>query len=137
MESTLQDTPIIQKTKELCQVILDEPGMQSIRQRIDRFLDNTEAREQYDAVVSKGQALHEKQQNAQPLSGEEVSEFETQREALLSNEVARDFLNAQEELHQLQHTVQKYVTKTFELGRMPTEDDFCNGNGSCGSCNCH
>jgi cell fate (sporulation/competence/biofilm development) regulator YlbF (YheA/YmcA/DUF963 family) len=137
MESTLQDTPILQKTKELCQAILDEPSMQSIRQRIDRFLDNTETREQYDAVVSKGQALHEKQHSSQPLSSEEIAEFEAQREALLSNEVAREFLNAQEELHKLQETVQKFVTKTFELGRMPTEDDFCSGNGSCGSCNCH
>lgn len=139
MHDTLQDSAILQKTKELCQAILDEPSMQSVRKRIDAFLDDSSTREQYETVVSKGQALHEKQQNAEALNGEEVSQFESQREALLSNPVARGFLDAQEELHQIQQSVQKHISKTFELGRMPTEEDL-NGEGGCcsgGGCSCH
>jgi hypothetical protein len=50
--------------------------------------------------------------------------------------VARGFLDAQQALHQLQETVTQQLTKTLELGRMPTKEDF--ESGSCGSgCGCH
>ena len=135
MQTTLEETPVIQKTKELCQTILDQPNMQSIRQRIDTFMANDSARAQYDGVVEKGQALQQKQQMSMPLSGEEIADFESQRDALLQNPVARDFMDAQEELHEVQHSIQKYVNKTLELGRLPTESDL--SSGGCGSgCGC-
>ena len=75
----------------------------------------------------------EKQQQALPLSGEEISTFEQSREALFQNPVARGFLDAQEELHQMREGIHKYVNKTLELGRLPAEEDF----ESCGhGCNC-
>src|SRR5438105_2024079 len=119
METITQDMSVAQKTKELCQTILDQPSMQSIRQRIDAFMGDEKAREQYDALVNKGQALQQKQQMSMPLSGEEIADFEQHREGLLSNPVARGFLDAQEELQQVQQSVQQYVNKTLELGRMP------------------
>jgi len=127
----------MQKTRELCQTILEQPTMQSIRQRIDAFMADDKARGQYDGVVEKGQSLQQKQQLSEPLSGEEIADFEQQRDALLQNPVARDFMDAQEELHQVQHSVHQYVNKTLELGRLPTEEDLngggCgNGGGGCG-----
>jgi cell fate (sporulation/competence/biofilm development) regulator YlbF (YheA/YmcA/DUF963 family) len=135
MESTLEDTMIVRKTKELCQVLLDEPEIHSIRQRIDAFMDDNGARTQYENLVAKGQALQDKQNNSMPLSGEEIADFENQRDSLLGNPVARGFIDAQEELQQVQRSIQKYVSKTLELGRMPTEEDLC-GGGSCGSGGC-
>lgn len=135
MESTLEDTMIVRKTKELCQALLDEPEINSIRQRIDAFMDDNGARTQYENVVAKGQALQEKQNNSMPLSGEEIADFESQRDSLLGNPVARGFIDAQEEMQQVQRSIQKYVSKTLELGRMPTEEDLC-GGGSCGSGGC-
>ena len=71
-----------------------------------------------------------------PLTGEEISDFEQHREALLGNPVAKGFLDAQEELHQVQESIHKYVNKTLELGRLPNEEDF--SDGSCGhGCGCH
>lgn len=125
----------MQKTRELCQTILDDPSMKAIRHRIDTFMANDTARSQYDGVVEKGQALQQKQQMSMPLSGEEVAEFEKQRDALLQNPIARNFLDAQEELHEVQHSVQKYVSKTLELGRLPTEEDL-NGGGCGSGCGC-
>jgi cell fate (sporulation/competence/biofilm development) regulator YlbF (YheA/YmcA/DUF963 family) len=139
MEITFEDTAVLQKTKELCQTILEEPNMRSIRQRIDAFMGDEKTRAQYDGLVTKGQELQQKQQNSLPLSGEEISDFEQHRGALLSNSVAKGFLDAQEELHNVQHTIQQYVSKTLELGRMPTEEDV---NGGCcsdhnhGGCGC-
>jgi cell fate (sporulation/competence/biofilm development) regulator YlbF (YheA/YmcA/DUF963 family) len=129
-------TKIEEKAKELCATIVAQPEMISIRKRIDTFMADDGARGQYEAVTSKGQSLHEKQHRGQPLESVEISDFEKSREALLANPVARGFLDAQEELHEIQHLIQKQVSKTLELGRIPTAEDL--DEGSCGSgCGCH
>ena len=135
MQTTIEETPILQKTRELCQTILEQPTIRSIRERIDAFMGNQQARAQYDGLMSKGQALQQKQQMSLPLTGEEISDFEQHRDALLENPVARAFLDAQEELHNVQQSIQKYVSKTLELGRMPTEEEL--SSGGCGEgCGC-
>ena len=135
MQTIIEETPILQKTRELCQTILDQPNVRSIRERIDAFMGDQQARTQYDGLVSKGQALQQKQQMSVPLSGEEISDFEQHRDSLLHNPVARGFLDAQEELHEVQQSIQKYVNKTLELGRLPTEDEL--NAGGCGEgCGC-
>jgi len=129
-------TKIEDKTRELCQTIIEQPEMISIRKRIDTFLADAKARGQYETVMSKGQALQEKQAQSQPLEGAEIADFEKHRDALLKNTVARGFLDAQEELHEIQHSIQKHIAKTLELGRLPTPDDL--DGGSCGhGCGCH
>lgn len=129
-------TKIEEKTQELCATIVAQPEMASIRKRIDTFMADAGARGQYEALMSKGNALHEKQHTGQPLDGVEVADFEKHRDQLLQNPVARGFLDAQEELHEMQGSIQKYVTKTFELGRVPVAADL--EEGSCGhGCGCH
>jgi len=136
METTLEQTDITRKTRELCQAILDQPNMPSIRQRVDAFMADEQTRGQYDTVMNKGQALQQKQQLSLPLSGEEIADFEQHRDALMQNPVARGFLDAQEELHNVQQSIQQYVSKTLELGRLPSEEDL--QGGSCGhGCGCH
>ncbi len=135
MQTAIEETAVISKTKELCQAILDQPNMPSIRQRVDAFMGDEETRAHYDALMNKGQALEQKQQLSLPLSGEEITDFEQHREALLNNPVARGFLDAQEELHQVQESIQHYVSKTLELGRVPTDEEM--SGGSCGhGCSC-
>ena len=91
--------------------------------------------------MSKGQALQEKQHHGQPLDPTEISAFETDRDQLLKNPVATGFLDAQEEMHELQSTVKKTVAKAIELGRIPTADELaeggCCGGGGGGGCGCH
>lgn len=130
-------TIIEEKTRELCETIVAQPEWTSIRNRIDAFLSDDLARTQFDAVNTKGQALHEKQHSGQPLNGQEIADFEKQRDALLKNPVARDFLKAQDELHEIQHSVQKYISRTLQLGRVPSEADLKEGEGNCGhGCGC-
>lgn len=135
MEISIDESPVIKKTKELCQTILEQPNMRSIRQRIDAFMGDEATRAQYDSLVTKGQALQQKQQLSMELSGEEVADFESHRDKVLNNPVARGFLDAQEELHEMQHSVQKYVNKTLELGRLPSDEDMEEGCGHSG-CGC-
>lgn len=127
---------IIEKTKALCQAIVDQPGMTSLRQRIDVFLAGATARSQYETVVNKGQALQEKQAQGRQLESSEIADFEKQHEALLHKPVARGFLDAREQLHEIQHSVPKYVSKTLELGGVPTTEDLA--DHSCGDgCGCN
>ena len=129
-------TLIEEKTQELCQAIVAQPELIAIRKRIDTFLADADARSQYELLVSKGQALQEKQQTGQVLEPAEISDFESKREALLKNPVATGFLDAQEELHAVQSSIQKRIAKTLELGRVPVEADLA--EGSCGEgCGCH
>src|SRR5262249_42060217 len=117
--------------------ILDEPEMRSARQRIDKFVADEKARTQYEEVMSIGQALRQKQQKSQPLTGEEIAAFEKGREALLQNPVARGFLDAQEQMHSVHESINQYISKTLELGRVPTDSDLHSGGGGCGDgCGC-
>ena len=130
-------TTIETKTNELCEAILQEIQGGGIRKRIDTFLSDATARGAYESLMSRGQALQEKQHHGQQLDPVEISAFEKDRDALLNNPVAAGFLDAQEEMQELQSTVKKMVGKTIELGRIPTSEDLAEG-GSCGSgCGCH
>jgi len=136
MQTTTEESLVVQKTKELCQTILDQPGVQTMRQQIESFMANDEAKLQYQLLSERGEYLRHKQQQGLQLSDEEASEFEEQREQFLNNPVARGFLNAQQEMHKVQESVGQFVSKTFELGRVPNAEDF--DSGSCGhGCGCH
>lgn len=136
MQTQTEDTVVTQKTRELCQAILDQPEVRSLRQKIQTFMANDQARGQYDSLMVKGQLLQQKQQSGLPLDGSEITDFEQSRDAFLKNPVASDYLDAQEEMQKLQQSVAQYVTKTFELGRVPVESDL--DSGSCGhGCGCH
>ena len=129
-------TQVESKTNELCEAILEQINSNGIRKRIDSFLADATARGQYESLMNRGQALQHKQHNGQTLDPAEISAFEQDRDALLKNPVASGFLDAQEEMHDLQHSVQKIVSKTIELGRIPSSEDL--SEGSCGhGCGCH
>ncbi len=136
MQTQTEESPVIHKTRELCQSILDQPEVQTIRRRVEDFMANDKLRGQYDALMIKGQNLQQKQQTGLPLDGAEITDFEQLRESFLNNPVAKGFLDAQEDMHKMQESVAQYVSKTFELGRVPEESDL--DSGSCGhGCGCH
>lgn len=102
-------------------------------------MGDPKAQQQYQNLSEKGRSLHEKQHQGVQLDAAEIADFDSQREALFRNPVAKGFIDAQEEMHELQQGVHQYVSKTFELGRVPSESDLQeNEDGSCGhGCGCH
>jgi cell fate (sporulation/competence/biofilm development) regulator YlbF (YheA/YmcA/DUF963 family) len=137
MSTQTAETTITQKTRELCQAILDEPAVREMRQRIETFMADDKVRGQYDALMIKGQMLQQKQQSGLPLDAAEINDFEQMRDEFVKSPVARGFLDAQDDMQKVQQTVGQYVGKTFELGRVPEESDLDSG-GSCGhGCGCH
>ncbi len=136
MSTLTEATDITEKTRELCQTILEHPAFQAAQKHIQAFTADDQTRAQYEALVGKGQELRHKQQHGETLPDAEVKAFESDREALLRNPVAREFIDAQSDLHDLRHTIEKHVALTLELGRVPAQEDI--EAQSCGSgCGCH
>ncbi|MBI1839682.1 MAG: YlbF family regulator [Verrucomicrobia bacterium] len=136
MQSSIEESAIQKKTLELCESIVSHPDFQKLRGHVESFLQNSEARDQYNALVEQSQMLEHRQQTGGIITQEEVKSFEAQRESVLKDPAVSSFLTAQQEIQTIQQFIGSYVTKTFELGRTPSEDDF--SGGSCGSgCGCH
>ncbi|MDB6054805.1 MAG: hypothetical protein JWN25_2328 [Verrucomicrobiales bacterium] len=135
METAVQDTPLIVKTKELCETILTDPNHQGLRRRVDTFLRDENAKSAYQNLTEQGEHLHHKQHQGVTLTEAEIGEFEKLREKVMAIPAVVDFMEAQQQMHKIEETIHQYVLKTFELGRVPGEDDF--EAGSCGQgCGC-
>ena len=135
MALTTEDSSIIQKTRELCESILEHPDFKSVRQNIDAFMADEKAKQEYQNLVERSEELNHKQHQGVTLSDAEVNEFKSQREKVVNNPLAANFIRAQQEMHGIQESVNKYLSKTMELGRVPTDADM--DDGSCGhGCGC-
>jgi len=137
--STLAETetdPVVQKTIDLCQAILDQEDVRAARGKIERFLNDEKAKAAYAALQEKGDSLREKQSQGQRLTADEITGFETMRDEVLGNPVSREFMEARQVVHRIQASVNDYLSKTFELGRIPQTEDF--EADQCGAgCGCH
>lgn len=134
------DSAVMSKTRELCATIANDAQFKALTEKVETFLNDDAARLQYQSVNERGEELHHKQHSGIELTSREIREFEEARDALLSNNIARSFLEAQRELETLQRSITKYVGLTMELGRVPSADDIaaassggCCGGGGCGS----
>lgn len=134
MSITSTESPILEKTRELCAQISGDSTFLELQARVECFLNDDAARLQYQSVHERGEELHQKQHAGIELGAEEIRDFEAAREALFQNEVATAFLGAQKELETLQKQIGKYVSMTLELGRVPTDEEImeASGGGCCG-----
>ncbi len=120
----LEESAVTAKTKELCASIVEQESFVKRQSQVEAFLNNDEARLQYQSVHEAGDALNQKQRSGVELSESEISEFEQSREQLLQNTVVTEFMSAQKELQEIQNTIGKMVSMTLELGRVPTDEDI-------------
>lgn len=134
MSLLAEDSAVLSKTRELCAEIAADPSFLKLQSNVERFLSDDAARLQYQTVHERGEELHQKQRAGIELGNAEIRDFETAREALFDNEVAREFINAQRELETLQQEIGKYIGMTLELGRVPNAEDLeaASGGGCCG-----
>ena len=126
------------RTKELCAAIAGDPEYQSLLQKVERFMDDEASTLQFQSVQERSHELGQKQQSGVELSAGEVEDFEAAREALMGNPVAREFMDAQQNLQSVQMAIGKYIGMTLELGRVPAEEDLAEEDGCCneGGCGC-
>ena len=136
MQVTLEESAIQKKTIELCETLIGHADFQSLRSRVDGFLCSDAAKEEYNSLVEQSQFLEHRQQTGTALSPSDIADFEKKRESVLANPIIGDFLQAQQEIQLIQKFVNDYVGKTFELGRIPTEEDFSQHGCGTGGCGC-
>lgn len=132
------ESVVTQKTKELCETIIAQPEFRSIQDRVTAFEGDAEARKLYESLVERHQELRQRQEMGDAIGDDAMAGFDKLRQQVLDNPVAKDFLDAQEDAHSIQMTVRRYVSKTFELGRLPEQHDLADGEGCCEEgCSCH
>lgn len=134
MRASLENGLLEEKTIAFCREIVALPDFEEFRQSIDAFLEDAEAQRLYREAAVQGEQLYVKQRAGLTISDEELSAYEAKRQALLQNEKAVRFLQAQETFREVQNLVLRYITKTMELGRVPTSEDLydCGEGCSCG-----
>jgi len=138
-----QETPVITKTKELCQTILDQPGYQEMKKVILDFLHDDEARNQYQRLCDLQDTLHRKSHAGDEITEADMQEFERLEQQFMANPLAQGFIRAQQAMQKIEQQIATYVRKTFELGRIPEDADLdegggcCGGGGGGGGCGCH
>jgi cell fate (sporulation/competence/biofilm development) regulator YlbF (YheA/YmcA/DUF963 family) len=131
------DSLVMRKTRELCEAIVAQPEFRSIQERVSAFEADAEARRLYDSLVERHQQLQRQQEMGRIIGDDEMDGFDKLRQQVFDNGVAKGFLDAREEAHNLQMSVRRFVSKTFELGRLPEPEDM-DGGGCCESgCSCH
>ncbi|HWB05125.1 MAG TPA: YlbF family regulator [Verrucomicrobiales bacterium] len=127
-----------EKIRELCEALLQDDGVQSARERIERFLQNPDATRNYAKLANLSESLHQKQMQGEEVTEQEAETFESLRDEVMSNPAVQDFAEARGTLQEIEGVIMSYVSRTFEIGRVPSESDIAPRGGSCGSgCGCH
>ena len=134
---TTKPSPIEAKTLELGEANVDQPNIAALFAKLDCLMADEAAKFQFQSINDLGQLLQQKQAAGLAVEDHEVAEFETLRDQFMSNAVARDFLDAQEEVQKIQSAIYKQLAKTFQVGRIPTADDFANECCSSNGCGCN
>ena len=137
MEVLSPNSAILEKTRELCSLILQSGEYQENVSKIEAFFASDEAQSEYRAFAKLGEELQQKQ-HAGEITEDEISGYEEKLNELKSNEVTANFMNAEEALNGMVAQISKHVGKTLELGRLPEPEDLesggCCGSGGCGTC---
>lgn len=134
---TIELKAIASQTDTLCETIVTQPGFKNLHDKIEAFMNDEKLKHEYGTLNDLGALLQQKQEYGSEIKPDEFEEFEKLREEFMNNPVATGFLEAQEEVQDIQNRIHQHLAKAFELGRKPGEGDFdfcSDGFGS--SCGC-
>ena len=115
-----KESPVITKTRELCEVLVSQDSFKRLKAQVDAFLADPKSQGQYQDLSELQSHLVGKQRSGMTLSQQEIDDFETARRELMANTVASGFIEAQRLMEKLQEEISAYVQLAFELGRAPT-----------------
>ena len=137
METLSLNSAVLEKTRELCSLILQSGEYKENVAKIETFFHDEEAQAQYRSFAELGEELHQKQQ-AGTITQDDVQGYEGKLESLKENSVTADFMDAEGTLNGMVQQISKQIGKTLELGRLPEPEDLeesgCCSSGGCG-CN--
>ena len=134
-QTCLDLKPIAKGTNQLCEAIVSQEGFAELYKKIDAFINDEKLKYEYGMLNDRGALLQQKQQAGVEIAEAEMADFEKLREEFMANPVATQFLEAQEEVQQVQDRIHRVIAKTFEVGHVPQSEDFdfcSDGFGNCG-----
>lgn len=136
MAETLSlNSAVLEKTRELCTLILKSGEYTDNVSKIETFFADEEAQAQYREFAGLGEELHQKQHEG-TITPEDVEKYEGLLKVLKENPVTGGFMTAEGTLNGIVQQVSKHVGKALELGRLPEpedlEDSGCCSSGGCG-----
>jgi cell fate (sporulation/competence/biofilm development) regulator YlbF (YheA/YmcA/DUF963 family) len=125
-----------EKTRELCNFLLEDGGYAAAQGKINAFEEDKEAQELYRNWQRKGSELQHMHQEGREPGEEDIAEMERLKGLVMDHSIGSDFIEAEETLNSMFGTVMKMVQKTLQDGAVPSDEDLdeCCGNGGCG-CN--
>lgn len=127
---------IEESLKALCQAIAAEPAVRTARDQAEAFLADDAAVSLYRDVMNLGRTLEQRHRNGETITADEVDTFEDLREKADAHDGIQAFNDAQDVLQAIANTVNTYITKTLEKGRVPAAEEL--SSGGCGAgCGCH
>src|SRR5689334_12109038 len=91
MSNTAIAPDLSQKTRELCQAIVDLPNFAEIKERVDAFMGDELIKFKFQMVNQRGELLQTKQNGGVPISDDEIAAFNQMRDELMESPVARNF----------------------------------------------
>lgn len=122
-------TAIIDKTEELCALLVQQPAYEELRQMVENFNADEQAIKQYEQFLNIQQA----QQQVQQQTPEEIARFNLTERAIYDNATIRKYLYAQKELDYLQQQLTHYISKTIMQGWPPKSPVWKKMHHGCGS----
>jgi cell fate (sporulation/competence/biofilm development) regulator YlbF (YheA/YmcA/DUF963 family) len=135
METLSLNSAVLDKTRELCSLILKSGEYTENVSKIETFFADEEAQKEYRSFASLGEELHQKQ-HAGTITPEDIEGYEASLVKLKENPVTAGFMDAESTLNGIVQQVSKHVGKALELGRIPEPEDLqdsgCCSSGGCG-----
>lgn len=135
MEVLSPNSAILDKTRELCSLILQSGEYTENVEKIEAFFADDDAQATYREFAALGETLHQKQHEGS-LTQEDITGYEEKLAELKENPIAADFMNAEETLNGIVKQISTHVGKTLELGRLPEPEDLESGGCCGGGCGC-
>lgn len=121
----------------LCAVIAANPEVQAARESAEAFLADEDAVSLYRELMNTGRDLERRHRSGQAISADEVEAFTDLQEQADGHDGIRSFNEAQEVLQQIANTVNGFVSKTLETGKVPSHEEVLGGGGCGEGCGCH
>jgi len=136
-QTCLDLKPIGEGTNQLCEAIVNQDGFPELYKKIDAFINDEKLKYEYSTLNDRGALLQQKQQAGMEIAEEEIAEFEKLREEFMANPVAIQFIEAQNEVQQVQDRIHQVIAKAFEIGKVPQSEDFDLCSDGFGNCGCN
>jgi len=141
--STLLAPSITAQIEALCAAIAADPEIQSARNAAETFLADEQAVSLYREVMTLGRSLEQRHRSGAELEPTDISRFQSLQDQADQHELIQSFMSAQDSLQTVASTVNGFITKTLEKGRVPALEEVmgsgggCCGGGGGGGCGCN